>query len=57
MLPQGVSQQLELAGSRRFEQAQRFADLCLSRLHDTQREARPCAARACCSRFRFLISR
>ena len=31
----GPCQELELAGSRRFEQAQRFADLCLSRLHDT----------------------
>ena len=36
----GSCQQLELAGARRFELAQRFADLSLSRLVDTSSQSR-----------------
>ncbi|HCA62148.1 MAG TPA: isochorismate synthase, partial [Synechococcales bacterium UBA8647] len=40
----GVSQQLELSGPRRFELAQRFCQLSLSRLQDGAPEA-PALAR------------
>ena len=50
----GPCQELELAGSRRFEQAQRFADLCLSRLHDTAPESPAHARPRVLLRFRFF---
>tara|TARA_B100002051_G_scaffold173597_1_gene164180 strand:- start:248 stop:1654 length:1407 start_codon:yes stop_codon:yes gene_type:complete len=50
----GSCQQLELAGARRFELAQRFADLSLSRLVDTS-SASPAQARPrVLLRFRFF---
>ena len=50
----GPCQELELAGSRRFEQAQRFADLCLSRLHDTTPNSPAHARPRVLLRFRFF---
>ena len=50
----GPCQELELAGSRRFEQAQRFADLCLSRLHDTAADSPAHARPRVLLRFRFF---
>ena len=50
----GPCQELELAGSRRFEQAQRFADLCLSRLHDTAPDSPAHARPRVLLRFRFF---
>ena len=51
----GHCQQLELAGARRFELAQRFADLSLSRLTDTKPDTPALADPGCCCRFNFLI--
>ena len=50
----GCCQQLELAGPRRFELAQRFADLTLSRLQGTTRRVPPQARPRVLLRFHFF---
>ena len=50
----GSCQQLELAGARRFELAQRFADLSLSRLVDTRADSPAQARPRVLLRFRFF---
>ncbi|QNJ30184.1 isochorismate synthase [Synechococcus sp. A15-24] len=50
----GSCQQLELAGARRFELAQRFADLSLSRLVDTRANSPAQARPRVLLRFRFF---
>ena len=50
----GTCQQLELAGARRFELAQRFADLTLSRLQDTAADSPAQARPRILLRFRFF---
>ncbi|MEB3254429.1 MAG: isochorismate synthase, partial [Synechococcus sp.] len=50
----GPCQQLELEGPRRFELAQRFADLTLSRLQDTAPESPAQARPRVLLRFRFF---